>query len=309
MIKIKNITKTFGKIIALNNISLEIKDNQILGLLGPNGAGKTTLMRIINGFLRQDSGEVFIDGVDTNKDEMIEIKKSIGYLPENNPLYEDMNVYEYLEFISNSRKVENFRKRIKEVIKICKLQDVVARNISELSKGFRQRVGFAAAIIHNPKILILDEPTSGLDPNQAQEVRNLISEFKKDKTIILSTHILSEVEEVADYVVIIHKGKIVAEGNIADLNKMVLKNNIIRIAGRFNKDLESFIPTVIRGIYQISLVSESSDGIKEYEIETEKDLDIREDLYSLSVREGWTLVELHKTSASLQDVFRELTRE
>ena len=308
MIEVRGLKKRFGQVKALDGISFKISKGEIVGLLGPNAAGKTTTLNILAGVLPPSAGQVLIDGQDLEENPL-ELKQKIGFLPENNPLYEDMNVYEYLEFIANSRKIVNFKGRIKEVVEICKLQDVISRNISELSKGYRQRVGFAASIIHNPKILILDEPTSGLDPNQAQEVRNLISEFKKDKTIILSTHILSEVEEIADYVVIIHKGKIVAEGNIAELNKMVLKNNIIRIAGRFNKDLENYLPNIVSGIYQISLVSETSEGIKEYEIETEKDLDIREDLYNLSVKEGWKLIELHKTSASLQDVFRELTRE
>ncbi len=309
MIKIQNITKTFGGITALKNVYFEIKNNEILGLLGPNGAGKTTLMRIITGFLLPDYGEIFIDNLSakTEKD-FLKIKNIIGYLPENNPLYEDLNVFEYLNFIAESRNVINTKKRIKEIIEMCKLNDVICRDISELSKGYRQRVGFACAIIHNPKILILDEPTAGLDPNQAHEVRQLIKEFKKDKTIILSTHILSEVEEVADRVVIINKGNIVAEGDITELHKMILKKNVIRFAGKFNKDLEEYLPLLINGIYQMKLISEESSGIREYEIETDYDLDIRETLFDLSVKEGWKIVELHKSSVSLQDIFRELTK-
>lgn len=309
MIQIQNIIKTFnnGKIVALNNVSFEIKDNEILGLLGPNGAGKTTLMRIITGYLTQDNGEVLINGISVNS-ELISTKSVIGYLPENNPLYEDMSVYEYLVFIANARGVSNLYNRLKEVIEICKLKDVLLRNISELSKGYRQRVGFAAAILHDPKILVLDEPTAGLDPNQAYEVRQLIKEFKKDKTIILSTHILSEVEEVADRVVIINKGQIVAQGNIQDLHTFTLKKNVIKVAGRFNKDLVVYLPTVIEGIYQVKLTSEE-DGIQEYEIETEKDLDIREQIFKVAVNEGWNLIELHRVSVSLQDIFMELTRQ
>lgn len=305
MIQIQNITKTFGKVTALNNISFNIEDNQILGLLGPNGAGKTTLMRIITGYLSQDSGKVLIDGEEVTVGN-IETKRIIGYLPENNPLYEDMNVYEYLKFIAETRGVNN--NRIKEVIEICKLKDVVLRNISELSKGYRQRVGFAAAIMHNPKILILDEPTAGLDPNQAHEARQLIKEFKKDKIVVLSTHILSEVEEIADRVVIINKGQIVAEGNIDELHSLVLKRNVIRFGGRFNQDLTKYLSTVVEGIYKITLVSEE-DGIQEYEIETVTDIDIREQLFNLAIRNNWSLVELHRVSISLQDVFRELTKD
>ncbi len=309
MIHIQNITKTFNnkKVVALNDVSFDINDNEILGLLGPNGAGKTTLMRIITGYLQQDQGAVIIDGI-TVEPELIETKKFIGYLPENNPLYEDMSVYEYLVFIANARNINNINSRIKEVVEICKLKDVLLRNISELSKGYRQRVGFAAAIIHDPKILILDEPTAGLDPNQAYEVRQLIKEFKKNKTVILSTHILSEVEEVADKVVIINKGKIVAEGNIQDLHTLTLKKNVIRVAGRFNKNLAEYLPTVIEGIYQVKLVSEE-DGVQEYEIETEKDLDIREQIFKTAVSENWSLLELHRVSISLQDIFMELTRQ
>lgn len=306
MISIQNITKTFGSVVALSNVSFEIKDNEILGLLGPNGAGKTTMMRIITGYLPSDSGKVEINNEEVYV-ENLNTKRIIGYLPENNPLYEDMTVYEYLNFVAEARMVPNRVSRIKEIVEICKLKEVFSRNISELSKGYRQRVGFAAAIIHNPQILILDEPTAGLDPNQAHEVRQLIKEFKKDKTIILSTHILSEVEEVADRVVIINKGQIIAQGNISELHSLVLKRNVIKVAGKFDKELLDYLPTKIEGIYDIKLVSEK-ENIKEYEIETEKDIDIRENIFDLAVKENWKLIELHQVSISLQDIFRELTR-
>lgn len=306
MINIQNITKTFGSVVALNNVSFEIKENEILGLLGPNGAGKTTMMRIITGYLSSDSGKIEINNEEVSV-ENLNTKRIIGYLPENNPLYEDLTVYEYLNFVAEARMVSNRISRIKEVVEVCKLKEVFTRNISELSKGYRQRVGFAAAIIHDPQILILDEPTAGLDPNQAHEVRQLIKEFKKDKTIILSTHILSEVEEVADRVVIINKGQIIAQGNIDELHSLVLKRNVIRIAGKFDKDLTEYLPTKIDGIYEVRLVSESDD-IKEYEVETEKDIDIREYIFELAVKESWKLVELHRISVSLQDIFRELTK-
>ncbi len=303
MIQIKNVTKTFGKIVALNNVSFDISDNHILALLGPNGAGKTTLMRIITGYLFADNGVVEINN-EIVSPEKISTKEIIGYLPENNPLYEDMNVYEYLNFIAEVRNVSV--QRIKEVMELCRLKDVVSRNISELSKGYRQRVGFAATIIHDPKILVLDEPTAGLDPNQAAEVREIIKEYKKDKTVIISTHILSEVEEIADHVVIIHKGTIVAQGSINDLHRLVLKHNIIHFAGKFDKDLVEYLPTVLSGIYNIKIVSQEGDII-EYEIETEADTDIRKDLFNLAVKENWQVVELHRVSVSLQDVFIELT--
>lgn len=306
MIKIQNVTKTFGSVVALNNVSFDINDNEILGLLGPNGAGKTTLMRIITGYLRQDSGDVFINSYNVATDTAV-TKEFIGYLPENNPLYEDMNVYEYLTFIAQVRNVVNISNRIKEVVEMCRLKEVLFRNISELSKGYKQRVGFASAIIHNPQILILDEPTAGLDPNQAHEVRQLIQEFKKDKTIVLSTHILSEVEEVADRVVIINKGQIIAQGNIKELHDLVLKSNVIHFAGRFDRDLTKYLPETIEGIYSVTLISES-DGITEYKIETERDIDIREQLFELAVKNNWRIVELHRVTLPLADIFRELTR-
>lgn len=306
MISIQNITKTFGSVVALNNVSFEIKDNEILGLLGPNGAGKTTLMRIITGYFPADSGKISINNEEISV-ENLNLKAIIGYLPENNPLYEDMTVCEYLNFVAEARMVDNRVSRIREIVEICRLKDVFSRNISELSKGYRQRVGFAAAILHDPQILILDEPTAGLDPNQAHEVRQLIREFKKDKTIILSTHILSEVEEVADRVVIINKGQIIAQGNIDELHNLVLKRNVIKVAGRFNKDLVDYLPKKVSGIYDIKLIAENDD-IKEYEIETEKDIDIRESIFELAVNENWKLIELHRVSVSLQDIFRELTK-
>lgn len=305
MISIQNITKTFGSVVALNNVSFEIKENEILGLLGPNGAGKTTMMRIITGYLSPDSGKIEINNEEVSV-ENLNTKRIIGYLPENNPLYEDMTVYEYLNFVAEARMLADKNSRVREVVEVCKLKEVFSRNISELSKGYRQRVGFAAAILHDPQILILDEPTAGLDPNQAHEVRQLIKEFKKNKTIILSTHILSEVEEVADRVVIINKGQIIAQGNIDDLHSLVLKRNVIKVAGKFNKDLAEYIPTKINDVYEVKLISENGD-IREYEIETEKDVDIREDIFDLAVKENWKLIELHRVSVSLQDIFRELT--
>lgn len=307
MIRIESLTKTFDDVVAVNNISFDIKDNEILGLLGPNGAGKTTTMRVITTFMSPTKGKIFIDGKDIFENTQ-QIKSSIGYLPENNPLYEDMSVYEYLRFVAESRNVENVNTRIKEIIGICKIQDVLVKNISELSKGYRQRVGFASAIIHNPKILILDEPTAGLDPNQAHEVRQLIKEFKKDKTVILSTHILSEVEEVADRVIIIHKGSIVAQGNIDELHSLVFKKNVVRFGGRFNRDLIDYLPSVISGIYSVKLISEY-DMFREYEIETGSEIDIREQLFKLAVSENWTITELHRVSVSLENIFHELTKE
>jgi len=246
MLKIENVTKYYGKdILALDNISFEIQRGEIVGFLGPNGAGKTTTMRILTGYLASTSGTASIAGHDINKDS-IEVKKRIGYLPENNPVYEDMGVIEYLEFIAEIRQLPESQKhgRIKHVISVCGLKDVLLKNIGELSRGYKQRLGFAQAILHDPDVLVLDEPTSGLDPNQAREVRSLIRELKKEKTVILSTHILSEVQSVCDRVLIIHKGKIIASGTANELQSLVQSKEKVYFEARTNKDLTALLRSI-----------------------------------------------------------------
>ena len=217
-IKIENITKLYGSQKALDNVSFEIKSGEIIGFLGPNGAGKSTLMKIITGFIAPTSGNIFVN--DKNiLENAIEIKNNIGYLPENNPLYLDMYIIEYLNFVAGFYKIDNKKERIKEVIGLTGLEPEIHKKIGALSKGFRQRVGLAQAIIHNPDFLILDEPTSGLDPNQIIEIRNLIVNLGKEKTVMLSTHIMQEVEAICDRIVIINKGSIVADDTVINIQK------------------------------------------------------------------------------------------
>jgi len=306
MIKVENITKFYGNVCALDNISFEIQKGEIIGFLGPNGAGKTTTMRIITCYLSPTKGTVKIGNYDIIENP-IEVKKCIGYLPENNPLYDDMGVIEYLEFIADLRNLERSIKKeqIKKVVNICGLKGVVSKNIGELSKGYRQRLGFAQAIISDPEILILDEPTSGLDPNQAREVRNLIKELKKQKTVILSTHILSEVQATCDRVLIINKGKIIASGTTDELQSLVAGKEKIYFEIRSNKDVSQNLAQ-IKNIENIVLIKKE-DSILGYEIESK--IDIREQLFEIAVENKWIVRDLHQEKISLEDVFRKLTQE
>jgi ABC-2 type transport system ATP-binding protein len=217
-ISLKNINKSYGKQKALSDISLQIEKGEIVGFLGPNGAGKSTLMKIITSYISQDSGDVKICNFNT-KEEEIESKKRIGYLPENNPLYKEMYIKEYLNFIASICKIEDKKQRIEQMIQKVGLQTEQHKTIGKLSKGYQQRVGLAAALLHNPEVLILDEPTTGLDPNQLEEIRSLIKEIGKDKSVLLSTHIMQEVDKMCNRVVIINKGKIVSDKLISDYKK------------------------------------------------------------------------------------------
>lgn len=218
MIEVRNLVKHYGDVKAVDDISFTVKNGEILGFLGPNGAGKTTTLKVITGYLSPTAGNVFVDGMNVLDDSM-EIRKMIGYLPEMNPLYHDMQVYDFLEFVARVREIDKnqFRTRLNEVIDLCGLKGVVHKNINELSKGYCQRVGLAQAIIHDPEILILDEPTSGLDPNQIVEIRGLIKNLGKEKTVIISSHILQEMQATADRMIIINKGRIVADGTVEEL--------------------------------------------------------------------------------------------
>lgn len=309
MIEIKNLTKKFGNIAVLDDISLTVKQGEILGFLGPNGAGKTTTMKIITSFWSPTTGSVTIDGIDILVDP-IASRKKIGYLPETVPLYEDMRVYEYLKFVAEIRGLDKqtVRQRIKEVIDACGLRGVIKQPIEELSKGFRQRVGLAQAIMHNPDILILDEPTTGLDPNQIVEIRKLIKELGQAKTVIFSTHILGEVSAVCDRAIIINKGKIVGEGTPDELTKKAGGKEIIYVKIRGPKE------AVLNKISQMSNVAKAeykdkeSEEVHGYEVEAKEGTDIREHLAKMVMDNNWGILEFNKKSASLEDVFRELTK-
>ena len=304
MIEVKNLTKKYDGVVAIDNISFKVEKGEILGFLGPNGAGKTTTLRVITGYLPPTKGSCKVAGFNVEENP-IEAKRRIGYLPENNPLYDDMKVIEYLEFIGRLREVDNLSKRIKEVVDICSLYEVMGKGINELSRGYKQRVGLAQSIIHNPDILIMDEPTEGLDPNQKREVRELIRELGKEKTVILSTHILPEVEVTCDRVIIINKGKIVADGPKEEIHRMSRGKEVLRVELRAPKEdvLKTFEANEAIGNVE---VKEKETSV-EYEIETTRDL--REDIFNLAVSHSWTLLEMQRKAVSLEDIFMELTSE
>lgn len=299
---VKNITKTFGKNKALDNVSFEIQPGRIVGLLGPNGAGKSTMMKIITCFIPPTSGEVIVNGFDIFE-QPIEVKKIVGYLPENNPLYLDMYVKEFLFFIAGLHHLgSQTKERIAEMIDTTGLHTEQNKKIGALSKGYRQRVGLAQALIHNPEVLILDEPTSGLDPNQLLEIRNLIKEIGKEKTVMLSTHIMQEVEAICDRAIIIDNGKIVADDLTSNLAKISSKTQIINV--EFNAPVEKQLLKSIQGINELKNLK---DNI--WLIESVTDKDIRPDIFKFAVENNLTVLSMSKEEKTLEEVFQELTRK
>ncbi len=307
MIRIKDLTKNYGSVRAVDNINFEINEGEILGFLGPNGAGKTTTLRMITCFLSPTSGNIEVENMNTN-DKQLEIKKLIGYLPENNPLYIDMTVYDYLKFIADIREITNFNSRIKQVIAQCGLGGVVQKPINTLSKGYKQRVGIAQAILHDPKILVLDEPTSGLDPNQIVEIRELIKELGKEKTLIISSHILQEVQAVCSRIIIINEGKIVADGSTEELQS-AFQNKIKLILELIAPENE--IPQLSDQITEINILSISPLNETAFKIEIEFDAgnDLRTKIFDFIKTKEWKLLEMHRQNISLEAVFRSLTIE
>lgn len=309
MIEIKNLTKKFGGIKVLDDISFTVKMGEILGFLGPNGAGKTTTMKIITSFWRPNSGSVLIDGLDNVKNSL-EIRKKIGYLSENVPLYDEMLVTEYLKFVAQIRGIKNekIKSRIKEVVELCGLEDVKKKPIDELSKGYRQRVGLAQAIIHNPDILILDEPTTGLDPNQIIEIRDLIKKIGQEKTIIFSTHILSEARATCDRIIIINKGKVVGEGRPEELISKAGQKEIIYVKIKGDKEKVLSKIKMVDNIESAVIKDKENEEIYGYEIIPKAGKDIREALSKAIMESGWNILEFKIKSADLEDVFRKLTK-
>lgn len=307
MIEVKNITKRYGKAIAVENISFTIEDGEIVGLLGPNGAGKSTTMNILTGFLEQTEGEVIIDGFDTLKKPK-KAKKEIGYMPEGVPLYTDLTVKEFVTYMAEIKQVERkFRKeKVEKIIEQTGLKDVEKKLIKNLSRGYKQRVSMAGALVGEPKILILDEPTVGLDPKQITEIRNLIKELGKTHTIILSSHILSEVSQICNKVVIINKGKIVAVDTPENLENKVNNNNCIYVMVEDTENKVDKIKDKIKGVKKIELVEENKDGTKQYLIEAEKDIDIRKTIFSEFAKENITIFEMKKADTTLEDAFMKL---
>src|SRR3989339_1567696 len=309
MIDVKDLVKYYGTEQAVAGISFNITPGEIVGFLGPNGAGKTTTLRILTGYLAATSGKINILNYDIEKNP-IEIKKRIGYLPESNPLYYEMNVMEYLMFIAELRGIEKniIKSRLSDIIYVCGIKDVLNKNISNLSKGYKQRVGISQAMIHNPDILIMDEPTSGLDPNQIIEIRDLIKNLRKEKTIILSTHILSEVQATCDRVIIINKGKIVADGKTGEINKFVTGNEelTVKLKGGIENTAEIFLD--IHGISELNVKS-ISHALTEIKIISKQGIDLREKVFNRAVERKLVILEQTRTILSLEDVFRMLTQD
>ena len=309
MIKVENLRKLYDDFVAVDGISFEIKKGEIVGLLGPNGAGKTTAMRVITGYLPGNSGEASINGHDVFT-EPLEIKRAIGYLPENAPLYHDMKVGEYLDYIADLRDIPASQKRarIKAVAEQTGLTPRLRQEIGHLSKGYKQRVGLAQALIHDPEVLILDEPTSGLDPNQIIEIRSLIKEIGKTKTIILSTHILTEAEATCDRVLIINRGKIVASGTSQELRVRHKDKALIRVKIEGEGKGLAMNLNEIEGVIQVMKLDRNVEkGYSMFEIETESDKDLRKEVTNAIVGGGFALVEVQREAKTLEDVFAELT--
>ncbi|HEX7412165.1 MAG TPA: gliding motility-associated ABC transporter ATP-binding subunit GldA [Bacteroidales bacterium] len=300
-ITVSQITKNYGKQVVLNKVSFQIAKGEIVGLLGPNGAGKSTLMKILTCFIPPTSGDASIEGFDVTMQSM-EVRRHIGYLPENNPLYLDMYVKEYLGFIAGIHKLgKDSAKRIADMISLTGLGPEQHKLIGTLSKGYRQRVGLAQALIHNPDVLILDEPTSGLDPNQLLEIRNLIKTIGKEKTVMISTHIMQEVEAICDRAIIIHQGNIVADDSTAHLSQF--RTGII-ITAEFDKQVEIAALQKIKGISRV--VNESGNV---WQLHAEGEEDIRPNIFNFAVKNGFTVLSLHREEQKLEEVFQQLTKK
>ena len=292
---------------AVDTISFQVHTGEILGFLGPNGAGKTTTMKILTCFMAPTEGDIKVGDLSIH-DHQEEIKTKIGYLPENNPLYYDMPVLEYLSFTAALQGIpkNNIQNRIGEMVVVCGLNDEKHKKIGELSKGYRQRVGLAQAMIHNPEILIFDEPTTGLDPNQIIEIRKLIRELGREKTVILSTHILPEVEAICDRILIINKGKIVADGTPGTLRKQAQGEEMLRIQLDETPNRDLTIET-LKSVDSIAMVSPVSDSLNTYLIESKNGKSSRRALFQLCVQKNWILTEMTPIETKLEDIFRELT--
>src|ERR1700722_7191163 len=300
-IEVKDLTKIYGEQKAVDNISFSINNGEIVGFLGPNGAGKSTTMKIITGYLKQDGGEAFVSGTNVNEQPMV-TKKKIGYLPEANPLYHDIYVKEYLGFVADVHSVNGERSTvINKVIDTVGLTPESKKKIGQLSKGYKQRVGLAAALIHNPEVLILDEPTSGLDPNQIIEIREVIKNLGKNKTVLFSSHILQEVEAICDRVIIINKGKIVADDKLSNLQSTNKNSHVVVVEFKENID-----ESLIKNLKQVESFQQMETG--NWKLKTENPELVRRQLLELALQNNLNIVSLQSENQSLEDVFRSLTQ-
>lgn len=307
MIEVKNITKKYGSFTAVDNISFKIEEGEIIGLLGPNGAGKSTTMNMITGYIEPTEGEIKVEGYDISKKPK-KAKAQIGYMPEGVPLYSDLTVKEFVTYMAELKKVDRKtrKEKVEKIIEQTGLKDVEKKLTRNLSRGYKQRVSTAGALVGEPKILILDEPTVGLDPKQITEIRALIKELGKKHTIILSSHILSEVSQICNKVIIINKGKIVAIDTPENLEKKVESNNTTYVTV---EDTENKIETMkekIPEIKDIKLIKENEDGTKEYVLESDKDVDLRKIVFNEFAKENITIFEMKKADTTLEDAFMKL---
>jgi ABC-2 type transport system ATP-binding protein len=299
-IEVIGLTKIYGAQKAVNNISFSLNKGEIVGFLGPNGAGKSTTMKIITGYLRSDGGTAKVAGIDVTTDPMA-VKKKIGYLPEANPLYYEMYVKEYLGFIAGVHKVQHPQVKIQNIIELTGLQVEQKKKLGQLSKGYKQRVGLAAALIHDPEVLILDEPTSGLDPNQIIEIRNVIKEQGRNKTVLFSSHILQEVEAICDRVIIINKGELVADDKLSNLRSRSSSSDTVKVS--FKEALEDEWLQRLPAGETVNKVDANT-----WRIATSKPEELRKQLLELSLQHNLNIVSLQTEGSSLEDVFRSLTR-
>jgi len=300
-VNVQNLTKIYGAQRAVDGVTFEAEKGEVLGFLGPNGAGKTTTMKIITGYLPPSDGRVVVCGFDVATQAM-QARACIGYLPEHNPLYRDMYVREYLDFTAGIHRIPNRRRRVEEMIGQTGLSSHRHKQIGALSKGYRQRVGLAQAMLHDPQVLILDEPTSGLDPNQIVEIRQLIKDLGKSKTVILSTHILGEVEAVCDRAIIINKGKIVADASIGVLKRQFSGQSVVTV--EFSQPID---PKALGAIPHVQSVTAA--GAQRWQLSAAPEHDLRPAISAFAARQNLTLLELHKEVFSMEDVFQQLTRE
>ena len=298
-IEVKNLLKEYGEQKAVNNISFKIAKGEIVGFLGPNGAGKSTTMKIITGYLQQNGGDAFVCGMNV-KDDPLEIKKKIGYLPEANALYYDMYVKEYLAFVAEVHKIKRQQSKIKNIIDTVGLQVEARKKIGQLSKGYKQRVGLAAALIHDPEVLILDEPTSGLDPNQIIEIREVIKKQGQNKTVLFSSHILQEVEAMCDRVIIIHKGELVADDKLSNLQKVSEKQLSVKV------EFKEVVPIDwLKNLQNVTTVENIQSKI--FNIQCSNAELVKKQILQLALDKNLNIVSLQSEGQSLEDVFRSLT--
>lgn len=307
MIEVKNVTKKYGKAVAVNNISFTINEGEIVGLLGPNGAGKSTTMNMLTGFIEQTEGEIIIDGYNMLKKPK-KAKKEIGYMPEGVPLYTDLTVKEFIMYMAEIKNVnrKTRKEKVEKIIEQTGLKEVENKLTKNLSRGYKQRVSMAGALVGEPKILILDEPTVGLDPKQITEIRNLIKELGKTHTVIISSHILSEISQICNKVIIINKGKIVAVDTPEKLEEKVAGKNCTYVTVEDPENKMNQIKKQIKEIKKLELTKENEDGTKQYVIESDEDIDLRKRLFTELAKEDITIFEMKKADSTLEDAFMKL---